>query len=151
MSAGAGVFGRERAPPQGGEQVVGEPVRGCLPVGGSKLAHDDLNGLRERPRGRSRAPVCAGELLCAQRGQATKTLLARGSERKGLVKRQVVDLGGIAGLVAELRGVGVGPVRLLRPLLAANAPPAPTELREALHAIDRHVRNYATTARLIAA
>jgi hypothetical protein len=40
--------------------------------------------------------------------------------------------------------------RLLRPLLAANAPPAPTELRDALRTIDRHVRNYVTTARLAA-
>jgi hypothetical protein len=41
--------------------------------------------------------------------------------------------------------------RLLRPLLAANAPPAPPELRDALRTIDHHVRNYATAARLIAA
>ena len=38
--------------------------------------------------------------------------------------------------------------RLLRPLLAANAPPAPTELRRALAAIDRHVRGYIDDARL---
>ena len=38
--------------------------------------------------------------------------------------------------------------RLLRPLLAANAPPAPPELRHALTAIDRHVRSYIDDARL---
>ena len=38
--------------------------------------------------------------------------------------------------------------RLLRPLLAANAPPAPAELRRALHTIDRHVRGYIDDARL---
>jgi hypothetical protein len=41
--------------------------------------------------------------------------------------------------------------RLLRPLLAANSPPAPPELREALRTIDRHVKNYTQTARLDAA
>jgi hypothetical protein len=38
--------------------------------------------------------------------------------------------------------------RLLHPLLAANAPPAPTELREALRTIDRHVHAYITDAHL---
>jgi hypothetical protein len=38
--------------------------------------------------------------------------------------------------------------RLLRPLIAADAPPAPIELRRALHTIDRHVHAYADTARL---
>jgi hypothetical protein len=38
--------------------------------------------------------------------------------------------------------------RLLRPLLAADAPPAPVELRHALAAIDRHVHDYFNTARL---
>ena len=32
--------------------------------------------------------------------------------------------------------------RLLRPLLAADSPPAPSELRTALHTIDRHVHSY---------
>ncbi len=41
--------------------------------------------------------------------------------------------------------------RLLRPLLAANSPPAPTELRDALRTIDRHGKNYTETARLNAA
>ena len=38
--------------------------------------------------------------------------------------------------------------RLLRPLIAADSPPAPTELRSALRTIDRHVHAYADTARL---
>ncbi len=38
--------------------------------------------------------------------------------------------------------------RLLRPLLTADAPPAPLELRQALHTIDRHVRGYIDEARL---
>ena len=38
--------------------------------------------------------------------------------------------------------------RLLGPLIAADAPPAPTELRRALATIDRHVAGYAATARL---
>ena len=38
--------------------------------------------------------------------------------------------------------------RLLRPLLAANTPPAPAELRQALHTIDRHVQGYIDEARL---
>lgn len=38
--------------------------------------------------------------------------------------------------------------RLLRPLLAADHPPAPTELRTALATIDRHVRGYIDEARL---
>jgi hypothetical protein len=32
--------------------------------------------------------------------------------------------------------------RLLRPLLAADRPPAPLELRQALHTIDRHIDDY---------
>jgi hypothetical protein len=38
--------------------------------------------------------------------------------------------------------------RLLRPLIAADAPPAPAELRTALHVIDEHVRGYTARARL---
>jgi hypothetical protein len=41
--------------------------------------------------------------------------------------------------------------RLLRPLLAADQPQAPAELRSALRAIDRHVEDYITRARLAAA
>jgi hypothetical protein len=37
--------------------------------------------------------------------------------------------------------------RLLRPLLAANAPPAPP-LRQALRTIDRHVEEYIHDARI---
>jgi hypothetical protein len=38
--------------------------------------------------------------------------------------------------------------RLLRPLLAANAPPAPIQLQRALTTIDHHVQAYLTDARL---
>jgi predicted MarR family transcription regulator len=38
--------------------------------------------------------------------------------------------------------------RLLRPLLAADQPQAPAELRTALRTIDRHVEDYITRARL---
>ena len=38
--------------------------------------------------------------------------------------------------------------RLLHPLLAADQPPAPLELRRALATIDQHVRSYIDTARL---
>jgi hypothetical protein len=38
--------------------------------------------------------------------------------------------------------------RLLRPLIAANSPPAPDQLRHALATIDRHVHGYADNARL---
>jgi hypothetical protein len=38
--------------------------------------------------------------------------------------------------------------RLLRPLLAADQPPAPTELRTALATIDRHVHGYVDRARI---
>jgi hypothetical protein len=38
--------------------------------------------------------------------------------------------------------------RLLRPLLAADQPQAPAELRAALRAIDRHIEDYITRARL---
>jgi len=38
--------------------------------------------------------------------------------------------------------------RLLRPLLAADAPPAPLELRAALATVDRHVHGYIDDARL---
>lgn len=38
--------------------------------------------------------------------------------------------------------------RLLRPLIAADRPPAPAELRRALTTIDRHVHSYADNARL---
>jgi len=38
--------------------------------------------------------------------------------------------------------------RLLRPLLAADQPQAPPELRAALHAIDQHIGSYITRARL---
>ena len=38
--------------------------------------------------------------------------------------------------------------RILRPLIAADRPPAPTELRHALHVIDRHITDYLDRARL---
>jgi hypothetical protein len=38
--------------------------------------------------------------------------------------------------------------RLLRPLLAADQPPAPTDLRTTLRTIDRHVHSYIDHARL---
>ena len=38
--------------------------------------------------------------------------------------------------------------RVLRPLIAADAPPAPVELRRALATVDRHVHNYLDQARL---
>ena len=38
--------------------------------------------------------------------------------------------------------------RLLRPLIAADAPPAPPDLRDALRVIDHHVHAYADNARL---
>jgi len=38
--------------------------------------------------------------------------------------------------------------RLLRPLLTADTPPAPLELRAALATIDRHVHGYIDDARL---
>lgn len=38
--------------------------------------------------------------------------------------------------------------RLLRPLLAADAPPAPPELRQGLATIDHHINGYSTTAGL---
>ena len=40
--------------------------------------------------------------------------------------------------------------RPLRPLAAANDPPAPLPLRQALRVIDRHVAVYITEARMIA-
>ena len=38
--------------------------------------------------------------------------------------------------------------RLLRPLIAADAPPAPAELRRALRVVDRHLHDYVEHARL---
>ena len=38
--------------------------------------------------------------------------------------------------------------RLLRPLIAADTPPAPLELRRALQTIDRHLNSYIDHARL---
>jgi predicted MarR family transcription regulator len=38
--------------------------------------------------------------------------------------------------------------RLLRPLMAADQPQAPPELRQALRAIDQHVNDYINQARL---
>jgi len=38
--------------------------------------------------------------------------------------------------------------RLLRPLIAADRPPAPPDLRRALHTIDQHVGQYIDNARL---
>jgi hypothetical protein len=38
--------------------------------------------------------------------------------------------------------------RLLKPLIAADRPPAPLELRSALATVDRHVNNYIDTARI---
>lgn len=38
--------------------------------------------------------------------------------------------------------------RLLRPLIAADKPPAPVELRRALHTIEHHIADYAAHARL---
>ena len=38
--------------------------------------------------------------------------------------------------------------RLLRPLIAANKPPAPPELRHALHVVDRHLTDYLRHARV---
>ncbi|MFZ1285942.1 MAG: hypothetical protein WAR57_02760 [Candidatus Phosphoribacter sp.] len=40
--------------------------------------------------------------------------------------------------------------RLLRPLLAANAPPAPLPLRQALRTIDRHLQDYLAEAKMTA-
>jgi hypothetical protein len=40
--------------------------------------------------------------------------------------------------------------RLLRPLIAANAPPAPLPLRQALRTIERHVQDYVAEARMAA-
>jgi predicted MarR family transcription regulator len=40
--------------------------------------------------------------------------------------------------------------RLLRPLTAANDPPAPLPLRQALRVIDRHITDYLTEARIAA-
>jgi hypothetical protein len=40
--------------------------------------------------------------------------------------------------------------RLLRPLSAANAPPAPLPLRQALRTIERHVEDYIAQARIAA-
>jgi hypothetical protein len=37
--------------------------------------------------------------------------------------------------------------RLLRPLLEANVPPVPTELRQALRTIERAISDYVTSAR----
>ena len=41
--------------------------------------------------------------------------------------------------------------RLLRPLMAADAPPAPLPLRQALRTIDRHIDDYLDQARVLAA
>jgi hypothetical protein len=41
--------------------------------------------------------------------------------------------------------------RLLRPLMAADAPPAPLPLRQALRTIDRHIDDYLDQARVFAA
>jgi predicted MarR family transcription regulator len=41
--------------------------------------------------------------------------------------------------------------RLLGPLIAADRPPAPADLRAALHTIDRHVHAYADRARFATA
>ncbi|MFK5647995.1 hypothetical protein ACI3ET_15960 [Ornithinimicrobium sp. LYQ121] len=38
--------------------------------------------------------------------------------------------------------------RLLRPLIAANQPPAPRDLRDALRVVDHHVHAYTAQARL---
>ena len=38
--------------------------------------------------------------------------------------------------------------RMLRPLLAADGPPAPPELRQALRTIDHAIADYVTNARL---
>ena len=40
--------------------------------------------------------------------------------------------------------------RLLRPLTAANDPPAPLPLRQALRVIDRHIDDYITKAHMAA-
>jgi hypothetical protein len=40
--------------------------------------------------------------------------------------------------------------RLLRPLLAAELPPAPVELRRALRVVERTVDDYLATARMAA-
>ncbi|GAB3120887.1 hypothetical protein [Glaciibacter psychrotolerans] len=39
--------------------------------------------------------------------------------------------------------------RLLRPLIAADAPPAPAELRQALKTIDNQIGNYINDAQLV--
>jgi predicted MarR family transcription regulator len=40
--------------------------------------------------------------------------------------------------------------RLLRPLIAANSPPAPLPLRQALRTIEHHVEDYIAEARMAA-
>lgn len=55
---------------------------------------------------------------------------------------------GTSGLLLPLLGQPGVHNRILRPLIAADAPPAPLELRRALRVIDHHVNNYIDTARL---
>ena len=71
---------------------------------------------------------------------------------KGLIRR--LDRANIYVLTPHGQRVAVFYVkvhdRLLRPLIAANAPPAPLPLRHALRTIDRHVEDYIAQARMAA-
>jgi hypothetical protein len=78
-------------------------------------------------------------------GQMTYDLRLAGLIRRTEhANRYVLTPGGIrvAVFYTKLRN------RLLRPLLAADQPQAPAELRGALRTIDRHVEDYITRARL---
>lgn len=65
-------------------------------------------------------------------------------QRAGATRRRVLTPDGIkvAVFYTKLHN------RLLPPLLAADQPQAPPELRAALHAIDQHVHPWITRARL---
>jgi hypothetical protein len=66
------------------------------------------------------------------------------TRRTEQINRYVVALDGVkvAVFYTKLHN------RLLRPLLAADQPRAPPELRAALRTIDRHIGTYITRARL---
>lgn len=113
---------------------------GALCVAINAVADVTNRSLRAQVAGLLGAPYTAAQM----------TYDLRRLRRKGLLRRlhrsqtYVLTADGVRVAIFYTKVYG----RVLAPLLAADHPPAPVELRQALRVIDRHVADYAQRARL---
>jgi hypothetical protein len=96
--------------------------------------------LRALMTGLLHAPYTPGQMTCDLRRLRLAGLIRRIAH----ANRYVLTPDGIKAAVFHTKLHN----RLLRPLLAAGQPQAPTQFRAALHTIDQHVDDYITRARL---